>query len=442
MKNSSIYKQNLFLAIPIMLSSLGQCLVQMVDTLMVGRLGTIPLAGISFAGSMTYNVLVIGMGISMALTPLTGQSFARKEYDKISRLLKNSISLNSIISLVLVGILLGFLPLLPYFGQDQQVIDICKPYYLIVTFSFIPMMLFLSFKQFMEGIDNTKIAMIITLSSNVLNIILNYIFIFGKLGCEAMGLFGAGLSTFISRLLCPIAFYLYLIYNKEYKSYIKSLSQHRLSRHLHKILLQTGLPIAGQMFVEMFSLFFITIMMGWISATHLASFQIISTMVSTTFLAASGICAATTVLISHAYGIKDFKLMKLNYFCGWKMTLSIMGCFALVFIFLGRYIAMLFSSDSLVVEYAAQFFVVAGIFQLIDGTQISGLAALRAINDVTKPFFYAVFSYLVIAIGVAYLLGFVINLPPWSIFAGFLVGLLVAGILYHKRFHHMYKLLS
>lgn len=259
MKNSSIYKQNLFLAIPIMLSSLGQCLVQMVDTLMVGRLGTIPLAGISFAGSMTYNVLVIGMGISMALTPLTGQSFARKEYDKVSRLLKNSISLNSIISLVLVGILLGFLPLLPYFGQDQQVIDICKPYYLIVTFSFIPMMLFLSFKQFMEGIDNTKIAMIITLSSNVLNIILNYIFIFGKLGCEAMGLFGAGLSTFISRLLCPIAFYLYLIYNKEYKSYIKSLSQHRLSRHLHKILLQTGLPIAGQMFVEMFSLFFITI---------------------------------------------------------------------------------------------------------------------------------------------------------------------------------------
>ncbi|MBQ9311963.1 MAG: MATE family efflux transporter [Bacteroidales bacterium] len=441
MKQVSFYKQNLSLAIPIMLSSLGQSLVQMVDTLMVGKLGTIELAGISFAGSITYNALVVGMGIAMALTPLVGQAYATNNRKRISKLFENSLSLNFMISLILVSILLCLMPLLKYFGQQDSVIQTCKPYYLIVTLSFIPMMIFLSFKQFMEGIDNTKIAMIITLCANILNIILNYVFIFGKLSFPQMGLFGAGLSTFISRALMPISFYIYIMYTEKYKTYIKDFSFRNLSTYLHKILLKMGLPIAGQMFVEMFSLLGITIMMGWLSASHLAGFQIISTMVNTTFLAASGICAATTVLISHSYGNKDVKSMKKHFFSGWKMVLVIMGVFAIVFIFFGKSIASLFSNDDYVISIAAQFFIVAGVFQLLDGTQVSGLAGLRAINDVTKPFFYACFSYS-LALVSAYFFGFVLQIGAWSIFAGFLIGLLCAGILYHRRFFLSVKRLS
>ncbi|MBR1774121.1 MAG: MATE family efflux transporter [Bacteroidales bacterium] len=435
MQSKNPYSQNLKLALPIMLSSLGQQLVQMVDTLMVGTLGTASLAAVSFAFALTYNALVIGMGISMALTPLTGQNYAKGKKDILVNLFENSLSLNTLLSLLLVAVLLGLLPFLHLFGQPTEVINECKSYYVIVALSFIPMLWFLTFKQFLEGIDNTKAAMIITISANVLNIFLNWVFIFGKLGFAPMGVFGAGLSTFISRLLSPIAFLIYIRVSKDYKMYIKQFQWQRLSFYMHKCLLRIGVPIAGQMFIEFFSLFGITIMMGWVSTAALASYQIINTMISTSFLAASGICSATTVLVSHAYGLNDEKEIKKQFYAGWKMVLLIMGTVALIFIFFGRYVAMLFSNDAEVIQIAYSLFLVAGVFQLIDGTQVSGLAGLRGINDVTRPMLYAVIAYLFVALPSAYLCGFVLKLGTWSIFAGFMFGLITAGILYHTRFH-------
>ena len=307
MQKKNPYLQNLTLALPIMLSSLGQQLVQMVDTLMVGRLGTTQLAAISFASALTYNALMIGMGISLALTPLTGQNYAKGKKDVLVSLFENSLSLNTLLAVVLVAVLLALMPFLHLFGQPAAVIEECKPYYAVVSLSFIPMLCFLTFKQFLEGMDNTKVAMIITVSANVLNIFLNWVFIFGKFGIEPMGVFGAGLSTFISRVLSPVAFIIYIKAHKEYKTYINGFKLQHLSLYMHKCLLRIGIPIAGQMFIEFFSLFGITIMMGWVSTAALASYQIINTMISTSFLAASGICSATTMLVSHAYGLNDEK---------------------------------------------------------------------------------------------------------------------------------------
>ena len=174
MQKRGYYSQNFKLALPIMLSSLGQQLVQMVDTLMIGQLGTVPLAAVSFAFAMTYNAFVIGMGIAMALTPLTGQNYAKGKKEILVNLFENSLSLNTLLSIVLVGILLLLLPFLHLLGQPNEVVERCRPYYIMVALSFIPMMCFLTFKQFFEGLGNTKIAMIITISSNILNIFLNF----------------------------------------------------------------------------------------------------------------------------------------------------------------------------------------------------------------------------------------------------------------------------
>ena len=439
MTQQSFYKQNLSLALPIMLSSMGQQLVQMVDTFMVGRLGTVQLAAISFASALTYNALVIGMGIALALTPLVGQNYAKNNKEAITNLFQNSLSLNTILAICLVSILLLLLPFLHLFGQPMEVVNECKSYYVIVALSFIPMLWFLTFKQLLEGIDNTKVAMIITISANILNIFLNWVFIYGKLGCPAMGVFGAGLSTFISRVLSPIAFLIFIYTSKKYKGYIRNFRIKRFSVYMHKCLLRIGIPIAGQMFIEFFSLFGITIMMGLVSTAALASYQIINTMISTSFLAASGICSATTVLVSHAYGCGNLNEIKKHFYTGWKMVLLIMGTVGIIFIAFGKYIAMCFSTDEEVIRIATSLFIVAGIFQLIDGTQVSGLAGLRGINDVAKPMLYAVIAYLFVALPCAYICGFVIKLPYWSIFAGFMFGLITAGILYHTRFHKTLK---
>jgi MATE family multidrug resistance protein len=437
--DKSYYKANFTLALPIILASMGQSLVQMVDTMMVGRLGTLELAAVAFAGTISYNALVIGMGIAMALTPLTGQSFARKEYKNIAILLQNSLSLNTLISLIIVSILLILMPFLDYFGQPKEVIDICKPYYLIITISFLPQLIFLSFKQFMEGIGITKPSMAITISANILNIILNYLLIYGKFGFPQMGVTGAAIATFISRLLMPIAFFIYLYLKQNYRRYLSFFALSNLSKFYHIKLLRLGIPIAGQMFLEFFSLLGVTIMMGWVSAYALAAYQIVITIVGTTFLIASGVANSTTILISQEFGRNNMKELNKQFKTGFQLSLLTMSCMAIIMIFGGRYIAMIFSIDQEVIELSNQFFIVAGVFQIIDGSQVSVLGALRGINDVAKPMKYAFISYVFVALPFAYICGFVLNLGSWSIFAGFLVGLLTAAILYYRRFRKVVK---
>lgn len=430
---------NLRLSVPIMLSSLGQNFVQMMDTLMVGMLGTVSLAAVGFAFNVANNALVVGMGISMGLTPLVGQNFARRDRNAVASLFRNSLLLNTAVSVVLVAVLLGILPFFGLFGQPPEVIAACKGYYIIVALSFIPMMIFLTFKQWLEGMGNTKIAMIITISANVLNVFLNWVFIFGKLGSPAMGVFGAGLSTFVSRLLCPIAFYIYIKGYREYSSYLPEFRRERFARDVQKQLIKMGAPIAGQMFIEFFALFGITIMMGRISTVALAGWQVVNTMISATFLIASGIASAVTVLVSHAWGREDEYAVKKHFFTGWQMVLLIMGTFGIFFVFCGKYVAMLFSRDPEVIAVCAELFVVMGFFQLFDGTQVTGLSGLRGIGDVERPMVYAIISYLFVALSFAYVCGFVLHLGIWSILAGFMAGLMCAGVLYHIRFHKAVK---
>lgn len=434
MKQTSFYRQNLSLALPIILSFVGQCIVQMADTIMVGRLGTNELAAVAFAGTVTYNAMVLGMGIAMGLTPLVGQFFARGDKQMVSRLFENSLSLNSFMSLFIVALLLGMMPLLKYFGQPQEVIAICKPYYFVVALSFIPQMLFLSFKQFTEGIGNTKVSMAITIGANVLNIFLNWVLIYGKFGFPCLGVLGAGVATLIARILMPISFIIYMYSHKEMRSYFSLFQRKWLSFYEHVRLLRVGLPIAGQMFVEFFSLLGITIMMGWKSAADLAAYQIVLTMFSTTFQSANGVSCATTVLVSHAFGRGNLEELKHHFKAGLVIALSFMVCFALIFIFLGHYIACVFSTDSHVISIASTFFIVAGFFQIFDGTQVSMLGGLRGIKDVIKPMRYACISYVLVAVPVAYICGFVFCLGSWSIFAGFMAGLICAATLYYRRF--------
>lgn len=418
---------------------MGQSLVQMVDTIMVGRFGTTELAAVAFAGSVSYNALVVGMGIAMALTPLTGQSYARGEHKISSILLQNSISLNTIISLVITAILLLLMPFLKYFGQPKEVIDICYPYYFIIALSFIPQLIFLSFKQFMEGVGNTKPSMVITISTNLLNIVLNYLLIFGKFGFPQMGVTGAALATLISRILMPIAFILYLYFKANYKRYLSFFAFSNLSKFYHVKLLRLGIPIAGQMFLEFFSLLGVTIMMGWVSTQALAAYQIVITIVGTTFLIAAGISSSTTILISQAFGVNNMKELNNQFKAGFQLSFLTMSCMAFILIVFGRYIAMIFSSDEEVIEIARGFFIVAGVFQIIDGSQVSVLGALRGINDVAKPMKYALISYVLVALPFAYICGFVFELGSWSIFAGFLAGLLTAAILYYRRLRKVIK---
>ena len=171
------YAQNLKVALPVILSLAGQSVVQMIDTMMVGRLGAVPLAAVSLSCSIITNVMMIGMGIAMALTPLVGVRFVQNDNKAVASLFQNSLLLNFVIALLSTLLLVGIKSLLPYMGQPASVLSSLDGYYYWVTFSLIPFMIFLAFKQFMEGLGNTLYSMLITIGCNILNVFLNFGFI-------------------------------------------------------------------------------------------------------------------------------------------------------------------------------------------------------------------------------------------------------------------------
>lgn len=430
------YKENIILATPIVLANAGQSLVSVVDNAMVGRLGAEPLAAAAFAGVLVMNVLVFGLGMSYGLTPLTGRAHSTGDHRRVAFLLQNSLSLNTMIGLILSVGLIAATPLLGYMGQDAAVVEAAKTFYILVAASIFPYMIFLSFKQFMEGIGNTTVPMAITVGCNILNILLNWIFIFGKLGAPQMGATGAALATLISRAVMPVAFYVYLAGHRSYRRYFRLFGMRNFTRRCHGQLLAIGTPISLQMVIEMFALSVTAVMMGWISPEALAANQIVLTVMSFMFMITSGISGAVTVLVSHS--ARPRQIMSYAK-AGMQMSALYMFAASMLFVFAGGPIATVFNTDPEVVAISARVFMIAAMFEISDGIQVTALGALRGMADVTMPMIYAIVIYLLVNIPVGYLLGFVADLGEKGIWFGFFVGVTTAAVLFNLRLRQRVK---
>ena len=425
------YSTNLKLAYPIILSLVCQSLVQVADTLMVGRLNAASLAAVSFSNAIINVALVIGVGMAIAITPLISQCYAQKKHKRIADFLANGLALNGILSVILVALLFALLPFFHKFGQPEEIVEIAKPYYIIMVLSLVPNQIFLCFKQFLEGLQSTKASMIVIISANGLNIILNALFIYGLYGFPQMGVFGAGLASFIARLLMPLAIYLYIRYHKTYLRYIKLISIKNISRLVCRSILRIGMPICGQMTVECFAFATLTFYFGWISIEDIAAFHVVFTVTTTTFYICLGLANATTILVGYHLGKNDWREIRRFSKAGLHLSIAFMSCSMLCLAFGGRLISSIFTADDAVIAIAAKLFIVAGLFQLFDGAQATLLGALRGLNAVKRPMYYAIISYLFVALPLAYFLCFVLCLPSWTILMGITIGMLVASLLYY-----------
>lgn len=428
------YLENLKIAFPVILSFAGQQLVQVIDTIMVGRLGAVELSAVSLSGSIITNISMIGFGIAMSLTPLTGIHFARNEKQSSGILFQNSMFLNLILGLFLFSLLFLINPLLQCFGQPQSVLNILDGYYYTVSISLIPYLLFLTFKQFLEGLGNTFYSMAITIACNALNVLLNFGFIYGYMGFPELGVTGAGVATLISRAMMPIIFIILVMLKKEYRQYFSYFSLNAFSLKKIKELFKVGFPIATQMTLEMFSLTFMTIMMGWLGEKTLAANQIVQSMIGFSFMIANGVASASTILVSHDYGRKDIDSIKNHAYSAVHLGILIMIFFALLYAFGGDMLARIFTNDEEVVAITAKLFLVVAFFEIFDGTQVTALGALRGLTDVKRPMYYALICYIFVEIPVAYFMGFVLNLGAVGIVGGFMVGIFLAAILFLARF--------
>jgi len=443
-KYKPYYKENLHLALPIVGSQVGHTLVHMADSIIVGHFtDTTQLAAVSLVNSIFILIMVIGLGISYGLTPLIAQENGRGKFDECGRLLSNSLVIN-----ILVGIFLyilvhfGVLLIIDHLNQTPAVVFYAKPYLGLLSVSIIPLLIFQTFKQFAEGLGFTKQAMFVSIWGNAINIILGIIFVKGMLGIKPMGVSGVGLSTLIDRVLMATVMAIYVLRSKNFKKYLTNFKAKFVDKVNALKIIKIGAPVALQYSFEISAFSGAAVLIGTIGAVEQAAHQIAISLASMTYMIASGIASAATIKTGNNFGKNNFDDLRKSAIASYHVILLFMSCTAVIFIFAHNIMPFIYTEDLKVVPIAAQLLVIAGFFQLFDGTQVVGLGILRGIGDVNMPTFITFLAYWVVGIPVGYLLGFTFDLGVNGIWYGLTFGLLTASILLFLRFQNKTKSLK
>lgn len=429
------YRRNLRLAFPVMLTQLGAALVGLFDSIMVGHYSTADLAAVSFSNAIFFTVMVFAMGTLMAITPIVGFAEGAQEgKERIAALLANGLIYTTIVTLLAMVILVPCWPILHLFGQEPDVVECARPYYGLIMLSIVPFLFFCLGKQFLEGLNNTTVAMVITIACNLLNIFLNWIFIYGHWGSPAMGAAGAGLATLIARFLTAICFIVVMFSRRHWRQYFTLINRSMLNWSDVRHYIRIGTPIGLQSFVECFLFTASFVIIGWISKESLAAHHIANQMADMTFMLALGIGAATTIRVSHQLGKRDFEAVQMASRASVHLCLLMNTIGATIMITLRHYLPYIFTEDPEVIEIASTLILIGGLFQYADGLQCVGAAMLRGIQDVRVPMRIAALAYIGIALPLGIILTFPCGLGAKGMWLAFVIGLLIPAVCYHLRF--------
>ena len=426
--------KNLSLSFPIMISQLGHITVGVFDSLMIGKVSVSQLAAVSLATSIFSFILLFCIGLSYGITPLISSSDRGKKY--VSSIIYNGMLVNVISSILLVSFVILTKHLLSYLGQDEEVLFHTYSYLDIICISLIPLILFQTFKQFIEGLGFTKPSMYISVISNVINVVLNAVLIFGLFGFPRLEIIGAAYATLISRVIMFLLILIYCLNDRRFSKYILKRKFLVNLNHI-KDIFRIGFASGLQYIFEVGAFSVATVMTGSIGAIHLAAHQIALNLASISYMIASGIGSASMISLSYYDGKRNFEDMRRSGFASFLLVFILMIVSALVFIIFRNYLPVLYVDDSSVINIASTLLIIAGLFQISDGIQAVGLGILRGIRDIKKPTIITFISYWIISIPLSYFLGIEYGYGVYGIWIGLSVGLTLAAIFHVTRFNYL-----
>ncbi len=436
---SKEFKTNLKLAAPIMMGQLGQVLVGLVDNLMVGDLGAAPLAAISLGNGLVFIALAIGLGFSFALTPLIAEMDGKQDVEGGRRYFHHGIVLCAVSGVVLCTFLFIAKPVLYHLNQPAEVVELALPYLNIVALSMIPLMIFQAFKQFADGLSQTRYAMYATLIANAVNVVFNYLLIYGIWIFPKLALEGAAIGTLISRFFMLI--FLFLIFKKKEKfiPYLQWSSKERFEKSIFKRILILGFPTALQVLFEV-AIFTASIFLAGSLGTHpQAANQIALNLASMTFMIAFGLGVAATIRVGNQKGMGAYSDLRRIAFSIFMLVLLIEVCFAFGFVILKDVLPGWYIDNAEVVSIAIDLLLIAAWFQVSDGMQTVILGALRGFQDVKIPTIICFVAYWVIGFPLCYYLSQHTVFGVRGIWIGLLLGLTISAVLLYVRFNYLSK---
>lgn len=448
--NLSVYfnefRANIRLAYPVILGMLGHTITGIVDNIMVGKLGAAQLAAASLGNSMVFVAISVGIGFSTAITPIVAQADAEKDIQKVRSYFHHGLLLCVVLGIMLFGIVWVAKPLMHLMGQPEEVVVLAAPYVDWVAFSLLPMVIFQGYKQFADGLSLTKYAMYAVIISNIINIVVNYLLIYGVWIFPEMGIIGAALGTVASRIFLVIYMHYILSSNEKLKVYFSNFSFKDIKRSILKKISDLGIPSSMQMLFEV-ALFTCAVWLsGSLGKTEQAANQIALSLASMTFMFAMGLSVAAMIRVGNQKGLKDFKRLKIVARSIFLLAILLEIVFAILFIAFHKYLPHLFlnmkdvtqlADNTEVIAVAANLLIVAAIFQISDGIQVVVLGALRGLQDVKIPTIITFFAYWVVGFPISLYLGVYTELKATGIWIGLLAGLTVAAIFLYLRFNYL-----
>lgn len=444
MKYSKYYKQILGLATPVVLAQVGQLTTQFADTAMVGNFGgedPVPLAAVAIGSSLFLLIYLAALGLSLSITPIVGEHYARGDRREVGRLFENSVLYTTLIGVVATVVALLLRPFISVLGQwmsspgqnVELVAEMALPYYDMLVWSIMPLMVFLSVKQFLEGIGNTKTAMWITLGGNILNIYLNYIFIFGTSSIEAMGAEGAGLATLLSRLAQMVAIVAYFFLSRRLRLYRVFFEPDALKISYLRAFFMVGYPISFQMIMESSAFILASILALSFGEAAAGAMQVSFSIANIAWMITVAIGSASTILVSHIYGSGDRRALRPMVTATYHLGLAWAVIMAVVFVVLRRPMAELFTDNEAVVVLTSELMMLIAVYQFSDAVQGLSISMMRGLQDVKIIMPIVLCSYLVLSIPIGCWLAFGLDMGCHGLVVGLIVGLSAAAILTFLR---------
>ena len=409
-------------------------MVSFVDSVLVGRTGTVPLAAVSLGMNSTNVIMILGIGLSMGSVPLVAAADGRRDLPDLGRLLVSSVWLSALAGLALAGLGQLVPPLMHYLGQAPEVEALAAPWVRVISWSFLPLMLFQGFREFAEGLGLTRQAMWLSVLANVVNAALCYALVFGKWGAPPMGLMGSAWATLIARVLMAVLMAAYVLLAQRLHTYRTAVLSWLPDGVTLGRLLGLGAPIGVQMAFEVGAFAAAAIMIGWLGAVPLAAHQVAINLASITYMAATGIAAAATIRVGKLLGGCDLAEARQAGFAAYLLGFGFMATMAVLFICTRHVAPLLYSHDPAVVAQAGTLLLIAALFQVSDGVQVMGLGALRGLEDVKVPSVVALLAYWAVALPLGYFLGFRLHLGAPGVWTGLLLGLSIVAVVLLFRF--------
>lgn len=434
----SILKRLLVLAGPIVIGQLGVVLVSFADTFMVGHYGVKELAAASFVNNLTMLLVVTGLGFSLGLTPLVSEAEGRADRKLAGALLRNGLKSNAVLAALVFIVMVVLYLNLDNMGQPEELLPLIKPYYIVVSVSILCTYFFNAFKQFTDGLTKTKVSMTVIIASNVMNIIGNYVLIYGKAGFPEMGLLGAGISTLAARIFTVAAMAGYVFFNKRMKEYVAGFRSKAESRGLLGKVTRLGIPIGLQMGMETASFSLVVILVGKLGTTELAAHQVMVTISQICYMLYIAVASASAIMISSFSGRKMFREISLTSRAAYVSVLGLtVICAGSVILFL-RPLSSLFTESGIVTDMVATIALPFLLYQFGDGLQIAYANALRGLQKVKPILPIAFVSYFIISIPASYVFAFPLGMELPGIWYGFPISLTFAGIFYYLTYRKAY----